>query len=62
MRSRRRHNRERMRKRNRRNYPNWPDAWKFGDTRKVCSCPMCGNPRRHFHESTVQERRQEQRT
>ncbi len=22
---------------------------------KPCSCPMCGNPRRHFHEKTRQE-------
>lgn len=22
-----------------------------------CSCPMCGNPRRHFGERTLQERR-----
>ena len=22
-----------------------------------CSCPMCGNPRRHFGEVTIQERR-----
>lgn len=24
---------------------------------KICSCEMCGNPRRHFGEVTVQERR-----
>ena len=24
---------------------------------KMCSCPMCGNPRRHFGERTIQERR-----
>lgn len=22
-----------------------------------CSCPMCGNPRRHFGEKTIQERK-----
>ena len=26
-------------------------------TRVPCSCPMCGNPRRHFGERTIQERR-----
>jgi hypothetical protein len=26
---------------------------------KPCSCPMCGNPRRHFKQLTVQERRME---
>lgn len=24
---------------------------------KLCSCPMCGNPRRHFGDETIQERR-----
>lgn len=23
----------------------------------TCSCPMCGNPRKHFNEKTIQERR-----
>ena len=27
---------------------------------KPCSCPMCGNPRKHFNELTVQERRSEE--
>lgn len=27
------------------------------NVRRACSCPMCGNPRRHFGERTVQERR-----
>lgn len=25
--------------------------------RKICSCPMCGNPRKHFGELTNQELR-----
>ena len=25
---------------------------------KGCSCFMCGNPRRHFNEKTIQERRE----
>lgn len=27
------------------------------DTPAACSCWMCGNPRRHFGERTIQERR-----
>ncbi|HEX6747879.1 MAG TPA: hypothetical protein VF092_11365 [Longimicrobium sp.] len=30
---------------------------KIAHTRRLCSCPMCGNPRRHFGETTLQERR-----
>lgn len=26
-------------------------------TRKPCSCPMCGNPRRHYGEKTIQEKK-----
>ena len=32
---------------------------KNGDHRKKCSCWMCGNPRRHMGEKTIQERRHE---
>lgn len=31
----------------------------YAETRKPCSGPCCGNPRRHFGKLTVQERRQE---
>jgi hypothetical protein len=27
---------------------------------KLCSCHMCGNPRRHFNERTIQEKRHEE--
>lgn len=27
------------------------------NTTKLCSCPMCGNARKHFNERTIQERR-----
>lgn len=27
------------------------------NTPKPCSCPMCGNPRKHFGELTIQEKR-----
>ena len=30
---------------------------RFAQTRKPCSCFMCGNPRRHFGEKTIRERR-----
>lgn len=29
------------------------------DTRSPCSCPGCGNPRRHFGKVTLQERKHE---
>ncbi len=29
----------------------------YSKTPKPCSCWMCGNPRRHFNESPIQERR-----
>lgn len=31
-------------------------------TRVPCSCPMCGNPRRHFGQVTRQERQHETKT
>lgn len=33
----------------------------YWDTPAMCSCVMCGNPRRHFGERTIQERRVEVR-
>ena len=30
---------------------------KYADNLAVCSCPMCGNPRKHFHQETLQEKR-----
>ena len=32
---------------------------KLAQTRQLCSCWMCGNPRRYFGETTLQERRAE---
>jgi hypothetical protein len=29
---------------------------KLTHTRALCSCTMCGNPRRHFGETTLQEK------
>ena len=31
---------------------------KYADHLAACSCSMCGNPRKHCGEPTVQERRQ----
>ena len=31
-------------------------AIKHRNTTKLCSCAMCGNPRKHFGEKTLQER------
>ena len=36
-------------------------AHRLYHTRTLCSCPMCGNPRRHFGQKTVQERRDDER-
>jgi len=39
-------------------YPDWDELVRgIRHTRVPCSCTMCGNPRRHFGERTVQERR-----
>lgn len=45
--SRRRKHKFRMRRRARSIYPDWPKAEWNADHLKVCSCWMCGNPRRH---------------
>jgi hypothetical protein len=33
---------------------------KMAETRKHCSCYMCGNPRKHWKDKTIQEKRFEQ--
>jgi hypothetical protein len=30
---------------------------KIAHARRLCSCPLCGNPRRHMGAQTIQERR-----
>lgn len=42
--------------------PEWVarTAAKMANHGKLCSCYMCGNPRRHFDEPTIQERRAQQ--
>lgn len=49
--------------RNRHMRPDWVACYYIGQigklakTRQPCSCYCCGNPRRHFGELTMQERR-----
>ncbi len=35
----------------------WPEAVMFADSHPMCSCYMCGNPRRREGTRTLQERR-----
>lgn len=58
----RRHHQERLRKKRQVYYDGYAkdDKRELGilvDTPTVCSCWMCGNPRRYFGELTIQERR-----
>ena len=45
-----------MKAKARRLYPHDPLA-RAADHLAACSCYACGNPRRHFNEPTMQERR-----
>lgn len=62
----RRHHEQRMKERYRRKerlHPYWRSdepaaAGKYANHGCNCSCHMCGNPRRHFGERTIQEIRQ----
>jgi hypothetical protein len=36
---------------------NWKNPEKLANHLAVCSCPMCGNPRKWFHEKTWQEKK-----
>lgn len=53
---RRRQDSARMKARSRRIYPHDPKA-RLADHLAACSCYSCGNPRYHFNELTMQERR-----
>lgn len=64
----RRHHMQRL-KAKRRNYHSWSHddeeitprlAGMFYHTPQLCSCCGCGNPRKHFGEKSIQERREEQ--
>lgn len=56
---RRRQDAARMRSRARRLpwYGSWPKIELFSDTMKICSCYMCGNPRKWYKRRTLAERR-----
>ena len=45
--SRRRKHKFRMRRRARQIFPEWKNAERCADHLKMCSCWMCGNPRRY---------------
>ena len=58
----RRHHENRMKRRVEKHYSEHAPrsaraTGKRAQTRQPCSCWMCGNPRRHFGERTLQERR-----
>jgi sensor c-di-GMP phosphodiesterase-like protein len=64
MRAIRRHHRERMilKRKSRVDMGRWhvKSLGYFSKNNTVCSCWMCGNPRKYFEELTVQERRFDQ--
>ena len=41
----------------------WKEQWvrKHADNMTICSCHMCGNPRKLFKDETIQEKRFSQR-
>jgi len=55
-RSQRRADKRRMKAKARRIYPHDKNA-KLADHLTPCSCYMCGNPRKHFGDKTMAERR-----
>jgi len=62
-RSERRHHTERLKKNRRIHWGRKLSKKELGEvvnTPTPCSCPMCGNPRRHFGIKTIQELRVEE--
>jgi len=55
VRSERRFHLARMKKRAMTIYHDWPNAYKCANHIKLCSSYCCGNPRKWFHEKTLQE-------
>lgn len=53
---RRRNDKKRMIRKSKRVYKEVKYYYKYADNLAVCSCPMCGNPRRHFKEKTIKEK------
>lgn len=58
----RRHQKQRMKQRARRIYPDWPRAERAADNLTLCSGPCCGNPRKLLKEKTRQELREDEKT
>lgn len=58
-RSLRRFHQERMKNKARKLYP-YDSSGKLANNLTACSCEMCGNPRKHFGEKTIQERKHDQ--
>lgn len=54
----RRHHSQRMKKKAIQLFPH-DHQGRRRDYLTVCSCPMCGNPRKWFNEKTMQEKRAE---
>jgi hypothetical protein len=44
-------------------FEEWKERWarKHADNLAKCSCHMCGNPRKHWNEPTIQEKKISQR-
>lgn len=40
----------------------WKHPEHFADHMAQCSCHMCGNPRKHFGEKTMQEKKADEAT
>jgi hypothetical protein len=62
-RSERRHHIERLKKNRKIHWGRKLNKAELGlvvNTPTPCSCPACGNPRRHFGKKTIQERKVEQ--
>jgi hypothetical protein len=58
----RRHQKQRMKQRARRIYPDCPRAERAADNLTLCSGRCCGNPRKWFKEKTRQELKDERAT
>ena len=50
-----------MKKRAKEIYPWYDEAETLGDHIQCCSCSGCGNPRKHFKEKTMQEKKEDEK-
>ena len=55
----RRKNKIRMKKKAKKIYPYYDKAETLADHLACCSCTMCGNPRKHFKDKTIQEKKED---